>query len=97
MPGSGKQRLAPSVKERMVLRFTSADVRLGDRAGKHEKAAAALIAEPNASDRGLGRRLGMNHHFIATVRRGLERLGTRRSRSKGSTTTITNSHSKRAG
>jgi DNA-binding MarR family transcriptional regulator len=60
----------------MVLRFTSADVRVSAWQDREQRITAALVAEPNCTDRSIGRRLGIDPHAVARVRRALERAGT---------------------
>jgi hypothetical protein len=66
---------ASQLADRLILRFTADDVRLAGWQDRRERITAALVAEPAATDRGIGRRLGIDHHAVARVRRALERAG----------------------
>jgi hypothetical protein len=70
---TGKHKLAQSIRNRLILKFTSADVKLGGWGEKRCRVMAALDAEPGASSRGIAQRLGLNEHFVGRIRRELSR------------------------
>src|SRR5438132_6461799 len=74
-PCGAAQQIPAHVRSRLILAFTDADCRVSAWADRRQRIMDALAAEPGVSDRGLGRRLGIDHHAVATVRRSLERAG----------------------
>jgi hypothetical protein len=63
----------PALKKLLVIRFSAKSLGLRQDTERREMVADALRADPAASDRSIGRRLGANPHCVATVRRELER------------------------
>jgi hypothetical protein len=64
LPGATGRRISANVAELLVLAFTASDMGLSGWAGRQERISAALVAEPNATDRSIGRRLVGRHSLI---------------------------------
>jgi hypothetical protein len=59
----------------LVLQFSAKSLGLRQDDERRLLVADALRADPFTSDRSIGRRLGVGHHSVASVRTALERAG----------------------
>jgi hypothetical protein len=58
--------------QRLILPFTAADAGIREMVEeKRQRVLAALQTDPGASNREVGRRLKINHHFVGDVRRAM--------------------------
>ncbi len=68
--------MSSNIRERLVIPFSAADMRLGGWAGKRRQAIESLVADAGCSDSASARRLGVRRHLVTGVRRELEQAGT---------------------